>query len=42
MAAKIWPGTRAMAQWHLDRGQRVWLMTAAPVEIATSSLAASG
>lgn len=34
MAQKIWPGTRAMAQWHLDRGQRVWLMTAAPVEIA--------
>ncbi|GAA3535534.1 hypothetical protein AFL01nite_07800 [Aeromicrobium flavum] len=34
MAAKIWPGTRAMAQWHLDRGQRVWLLTAAPVEIA--------
>lgn len=34
MAEKIWPGTRAMAQWHLDRGQRVWLMTAAPVEIA--------
>src|SRR5690606_18230595 len=23
-----------MAQWHLDRGQRVWLLTAAPVEIA--------
>ncbi len=35
MAQKIWPGTRAMAQWHLDRGQRVWLMTAAPIEIAT-------
>jgi HAD superfamily hydrolase (TIGR01490 family) len=34
MAAKIWPGTRAIAQWHLDRGQRVWLVTAAPVEIA--------
>lgn len=34
MASKIWPGTRAMAQWHLDRGQRVWLITAAPVEIA--------
>ncbi len=34
MAQKIWPGTRAMAQWHLDQGQRVWLMTAAPVEIA--------
>lgn len=35
MAAKIWPGTRALAQWHLDRGQRVWLVTAAPVEIAS-------
>jgi HAD superfamily hydrolase (TIGR01490 family) len=34
MADKIWPGTRAIAQWHLDRGQRVWLVTAAPVEIA--------
>jgi HAD superfamily hydrolase (TIGR01490 family) len=34
MARKIWPGTRALAQWHLDRGQRVWLITAAPVEIA--------
>jgi HAD superfamily hydrolase (TIGR01490 family) len=34
MAHKIWPGTRAIAQWHLDRGQRVWLVTAAPVEIA--------
>jgi HAD superfamily hydrolase (TIGR01490 family) len=35
MAWRIWPGTRALAQWHLDRGQRVWLVTAAPVEIAT-------
>ncbi|NRQ48552.1 HAD family hydrolase [Aeromicrobium stalagmiti] len=35
MAGKIWPGTRAIAQWHLDRGQRVWLVTAAPVEIAS-------
>ncbi len=34
MADKIWPGTRAIAQQHLDRGQRVWLITAAPVEIA--------
>jgi HAD superfamily hydrolase (TIGR01490 family) len=34
MAHKIWPGTKAIAQWHLDRGQRVWLVTAAPVEIA--------
>jgi HAD superfamily hydrolase (TIGR01490 family) len=35
MAHKIWPGTKAIAQWHLDRGQRVWLVTAAPVEIAS-------
>lgn len=36
MAHKIWPGTRALAQWHLDRGQNVWLVTAAPVEIANT------
>lgn len=35
MAHRIWPGTRALAQWHLDEGQRVWLVTAAPIEIAT-------
>lgn len=34
MAERIWPGTRALAQIHLDQGQRVWLVTAAPVEIA--------
>ncbi len=34
MATRIWPGTRALAQLHLDSGQRVWLVTAAPVEIA--------
>ncbi|WP_374197342.1 HAD family hydrolase [Mumia sp. zg.B53] len=34
MASRIWPGTRALAQRHLDDGQRVWLVTAAPVEIA--------
>lgn len=34
MAHRIWPGTRAMAQLHLDEGQRVWLVTAAPIEIA--------
>jgi HAD superfamily hydrolase (TIGR01490 family) len=34
MATRIWPGTRALAQLHLDRGERVWLVTAAPVEIA--------
>ena len=36
MAPRIWPGTRALAQMHLDQGQRVWLMTAAPVEIAST------
>ena len=34
MAHRIWPGTKALALQHLDRGQRVWLVTAAPVEIA--------
>jgi HAD superfamily hydrolase (TIGR01490 family) len=34
MAAKIWPGTHALAQMHLDSGQRVWLVTATPIEIA--------
>ncbi|QCX28697.1 HAD family hydrolase [Nocardioides jishulii] len=36
MAHRIWPGTRALAQMHLDQGQRVWLVTAAPVEIAST------
>jgi len=35
MADRIWSGTRALAQLHLDQGQRVWLVTAAPIEIAT-------
>jgi HAD superfamily hydrolase (TIGR01490 family) len=35
MADKIWPGTRALARMHLDAGQRVWLVTATPVELAT-------
>jgi len=35
MAHRIWPGTRALAQMHLDEGQRVWLVTAAPIEIAS-------
>ena len=34
MADKIYPGTRALAQRHLDAGQRVWLVTATPVELA--------
>jgi HAD superfamily hydrolase (TIGR01490 family) len=35
MMDRIYPGTRALAQRHLDAGQRVWLVTATPVEIAT-------
>lgn len=35
MADKIWSGTRALAQMHLDAGQRVWLVTATPVELAS-------
>ena len=34
MSRKLWPGTLALAQGHLDRGQRVWLVTATPVELA--------
>ena len=33
MADRIWSGSRALAQLHLDAGQRVWLVTAAPVEL---------
>src|SRR3954453_108516 len=35
MADKVWPGTRALAEMHLAAGQRVWLVTATPVEVAT-------
>lgn len=34
MADRIWAGTRALAQSHLDAGQRVWLVTATPVELS--------
>jgi HAD superfamily hydrolase (TIGR01490 family) len=34
MAERIWTGTRALAEEHLDAGQRVWLVTATPVELA--------
>lgn len=34
MADKIWPGTRALADMHMQAGQRVWLVTATPVELA--------
>ncbi|WP_018218149.1 HAD family hydrolase [Salinispora vitiensis] len=33
MAPRIWAGARRLAQGHLDAGQRVWLVSAAPVEI---------
>jgi HAD superfamily hydrolase (TIGR01490 family) len=33
MAERIWTGTHALARMHLDAGQRVWLVTAAPVEV---------
>ncbi len=35
MAHKVWPGTLALARMHLEAGQRVWLVTATPVEVAT-------
>jgi HAD superfamily hydrolase (TIGR01490 family) len=34
MADRIYSGTRALAQQHLDAGQRVWLVTATPIELA--------
>ncbi|MGW5558783.1 HAD family hydrolase [Micromonospora sp. NPDC003944] len=33
MAPRIWAGTHQLAKRHLDAGQRVWLVSAAPVEI---------
>ncbi|GGM12790.1 phosphoserine phosphatase [Micromonospora yangpuensis] len=33
MAPRIWAGTRRLAERHLADGQRVWLVSAAPVEI---------
>ncbi len=34
MVDKIWPGTQALANLHLAAGERVWLVTATPVEVA--------
>jgi HAD superfamily hydrolase (TIGR01490 family) len=34
MADRIWAGTRDLTQRHLAAGQRVWLVTATPVELA--------
>jgi len=35
LADRIWSGTHALAVQHLHAGQRVWLVTATPVELAT-------
>ncbi len=35
IVGKVYPGTLAMARGHLDAGQRVWLVSAAPMELAT-------
>jgi HAD superfamily hydrolase (TIGR01490 family) len=42
IAPRIWPGTRAIAQMHLDAGHQVWLVTAAPVEMAGTIAARLG
>jgi HAD superfamily hydrolase (TIGR01490 family) len=34
MADRVYPGTLRLAKKHLDAGQRVWLVTATPVELA--------
>jgi HAD superfamily hydrolase (TIGR01490 family) len=34
MASRVWEGSRELTRAHLDAGQRVWLVTATPVELA--------
>ncbi|AWB81158.1 HAD-IB family hydrolase [Corynebacterium yudongzhengii] len=34
MIAKLYSGTRDLAQMHIDAGQQVWLVTATPVQLA--------
>jgi HAD superfamily hydrolase (TIGR01490 family) len=34
MASQIWPGARELIEQHLQAGQRVWLVTATPMELA--------
>ena len=34
MADRVWEGARELTQRHLEAGQRVWLVTATPVELA--------
>jgi HAD superfamily hydrolase (TIGR01490 family) len=42
MAGRIWPGTKALAQMHIDAGQRVWLVSATPVELSETIAARLG
>jgi HAD superfamily hydrolase (TIGR01490 family) len=35
MADRIWAGTRELTRRHVEAGQRVWLVTATPVELAS-------
>ncbi|MFP5335368.1 MAG: HAD family hydrolase [Actinomycetes bacterium] len=35
IADKVWPGTHDLARAHLAAGQRVWLVTATPIEVAS-------
>jgi HAD superfamily hydrolase (TIGR01490 family) len=35
MADRIWAGTKELTRRHLEAGQRVWLVTATPVELAS-------
>jgi HAD superfamily hydrolase (TIGR01490 family) len=34
LAGRVWAGTLALARRHLEAGERVWLVTATPVELA--------
>ncbi|WP_151641389.1 HAD family phosphatase [Corynebacterium sp. 11A] len=34
MSEKIWPGTKELAEMHLNAGQQVWLVSATPVQLA--------
>jgi HAD superfamily hydrolase (TIGR01490 family) len=34
LSDSVWPGTHQLAHSHLDNGQRVWLVTATPIEVA--------
>ena len=36
VADNVWPGTVALARAHVAAGEPVWLVTAAPVEVATT------